>query len=190
MQLRSDWRLSTDAHGGHLNPARDRVGQFFGALAAAVSPPDSALAADVLPPKLFEIFERMPAADRRHAFAVFSALKNHGESDLTLLSAALMHDVGKADAGITVVHRVARVLLRSTMPPLWCYLSGWPTGWRRPFWVVANHAERGAVWVETRGGEADVVGLIRYHEQPAPAEWRDTAQGRRHAALSATDACH
>jgi len=135
---------------------RYRVGQFFAALAATVSPPDT-------------------------------ELRCRGEVDSSLLTAALLHDAGKAESGVTVLHRVARVVLRRPAAPLWRYLSGWPTGWRRPFWAVAHHAERGAVWVASLGGAPEVVALIRYHERAAPPAWDGTEQGRRHAALTAAD---
>jgi hypothetical protein len=134
------------------------------------------------------VFDAMPVEDRSHGLAVLAALEDQGETDRALLEAALLHDAGKAMARVRIAHRVARVLLASSAPRLWGWLSARPTGWRRPFWVVANHPERGAVWVASRGGEPDLVALIRHHESPAPGGWADTDLGRWHASLAAVDA--
>lgn len=165
-----------------------RVGQFFTALTAVWHPPDIGPARQRLSGPLLDVFERMPPADQRHGLTVLAELQSQGENDELLLDTALLHDCGKAESGVMVVHRVMRVLLASTVPPAWSWLTSQPTGWRRPFWVVANHPERGAAWVESCGGDHEMVSLIRYHEETAPADWMGTEQGRRHAALAAVDA--
>lgn len=172
-----------------LAAARYRVGQFAAALRArhAAGALDAGPARAVLAPPLADLFDRMPPEDRRHGLDVLGRLRAGGTEDPVLLSAALLHDVGKAEAGVDLIHRVTRVLLQRAAPRLWRWLCR-PTGWRRPFWAVANHPARGAVWVETVGGPPELVALIRLHESPAPADWAGTAQGRRHAALRAVDA--
>lgn len=171
-----------------LTAARYRNRQFWHARAARRRAIDPAPARDVLPPALFALFERMSPEDRQHALDVLGRLRAAGATAPALLQAGLLHDLGKAEAGVGLPHRVARVLLRRTVPPLWRWLAGRPTGWRRPFWAVANHPERGAVWVETEGAAPDVVALIRHHEREAPAEWRGTPLAEWHAALCAADA--
>lgn len=172
-----------------LAAARYRVGQFFAALRARRRGAgiDDGPARAVLAPELAALFDRMPPEDRQHGLAVLARLRASGADDPVLLGAALLHDLGKAEAGVDLVHRVARVLLSRAAPPLWRWLCR-PTGWRRPFWAVANHPARGAVWVDTVGGGADLCALIRYHEAPAPPAWAGTVQARRHAALRAVDA--
>jgi hypothetical protein len=165
-----------------------RAGQFFRALEARHHPPDTAPARAVLPGDLFDLFERMPPEDQRHGLAVLALLVGRGETDPPLLQAALLHDLGKAEAGVGLPHRVGRVLLRRRARPLWRWLSGWPTGWRRPFWAIAHHPARGAVWVETAGGGPDLAALIRYHEARPPADWAGTDLARWHAALAWADA--
>jgi hypothetical protein len=137
---------------------------------------------------LHEIFRAMPPEDQSHGIAVLAALTSEGESDAPLLQAALLHDSGKACAGVGVLHRSARVMLSWAWPSLWKWLAGEPTGWRRPFWVVANHPERGAVWVSAAGGGAMLAELVRHHEDEAPAEWSGTPLAEWHAALARADA--
>ncbi len=168
--------------------ARYRTAQFFAAVRARRSPPSLEPAREVLGDELFALFVRMPPEDQRHGLEVFGRLEATGNRDPILLRAALLHDLGKAEAGVGLPHRVARVVLRAVWPPLWQRLAAAPTGWRRPFWAVANHPARGAVWVETAGGDPDLCALIRYHESAAPAEWRGSEQARRLAALQEIDA--
>ncbi len=170
------------------HPWHYRPRQFFLALAARRRAQDDAPARRVLPPALFTLFEQMPPEDRRHALTVLADLEARGETDPILLQAGLLHDVGKAGAGVGLAHRVARVLVRPLIPGLWRWLTAAPTGRRRPFWVVAYHAERGAVWVESQGADPALVALIRQHERPLPPAWAGTPMARRHAALAWADA--
>lgn len=178
-----------------FSAVRYRTGQFFAALGARAGRVDldPSPARRVLPDALFELFLRMPPEDRRHGLDVLSRLESDPaiapDADQPLLAAALLHDLGKAEAGVEIRHRITRVLLRRTLPAVWRRLSGWPTGWRRPFWAVAHHPERGAIWVETAGGDPALVELIRYHEREAPADWHGLDLARWHRALTAADAC-
>jgi len=170
------------------HPWHYRPRQFFLALAARRAEIDDTPARAVLPPALFAIFEQLPAEDRRHALTVLADLEARGEADPCLLQAGLLHDAGKAGAGVGLPHRVARVLCVPLAPRLWRWLTAAPTGWRRPFWVVAQHPARGAAWAESQGADPAVVELIRYHEAPPPSAWAGTAMAERHAALAWADA--
>ncbi len=171
-----------------LAVAQVRVAQYTKALVARRRPPELVPGREVLPPPLFDLLTIMPPEDQRHGLAVLALLRSRGETDSVLLQAGLLHDVGKAGGGVRLHHRIARVLLRASAGPVWRWLTARPTGWRRPYWVVANHPERGAVWVASRGGASDLVALIRYHESRAPAAWANTDLGRWHAALAWADA--
>jgi len=164
------------------------VHQFFAALAARRHPPDDTPARPVLSPDLYALFARMSPEDRSHGLEMLALLLADGQSDTILLQAGLLHDVGKADSGVGLTHRILRVLLVGHVGWLWRQLSGTPTGWRQSFWVIANHPQRGADRLAERGADEALVELVRYHESVPPAEWAGTAQARRHAALSAMDA--
>jgi hypothetical protein len=130
----------------------------------------------------------MPVEDQRHGLAVLTALEAAGETGAPVLQAALLHDAGKAQAGVGVPQRSLRVLLAKSWPAAWRELTRKPTGWRRGFWAVANHPERGAVWIRSRGGPDELVELVRHHEEPAPERWAGTDLARWHAALARADA--
>lgn len=162
--------------------------QFFTALAARQRPPDNGPAREVLPPELYALFCRMSPEDRFHGLEVLSLLLAAGHSDPVLLQAGLLHDVGKVEGGVGVRHRILRVLLAPRLPRLWRWLCRCPSGWRRSFYVIANHPELGAQRLASLGAPQELVELVRFHESPPPKEWRDELQGERHAALAAADA--
>src|SRR5215211_3374592 len=90
--------------------------RFFGALSPA--PPagaDVAWVVSVLNDRELDMWNRLPNHDRRHAVAVArqvqaSLLGTAFDGDPRWLEAALLHDVGKLDAGVGVFGRVAATI--------------------------------------------------------------------------------
>lgn len=127
---------------------------------------DEALAAGLLPPPLLALFQRMSAGDQAHAVRVCRALQRQGFDDAVLLQAALLHDVGKM-GGVPLVHRVAYVLLKR-FAPRWLERLTDRTPpvarWRRPLVRLAHHPTIGAEMAAQAGAQADVVALIRAHQ--------------------------
>lgn len=145
-----------------------RVRQFLGALAPASTADTGAFL--LLTPEARALFDRLSPAYRRHSARVLSRLQAAGHTEHQLLKAALLHDVGKAGAGITLCHRVLYVLLGHWAPGLLHWLAGTPaaSGWRRPFYAQANHAALGAAMLSEIGEDPVVVGLVaRHHDLPA-----------------------
>ena len=120
----------------------------------------------VLAPPALNLFESLPTQDQRHGFDVALALLHRGHRDTDLLAAALLHDAGKAGAGLTVFHRTAVVLLQAGRP-------GWledldeaaQKGWRRSFWVHQRHAEIGAELAREAGCSDLTIWLICNHHR-------------------------
>jgi hypothetical protein len=168
--------------------ARVRVRQFFAALAARRHPPDESPAWQVLTADQLALFRRMSPEDRSHGLEVLRLLRTDGNLDPILLQAGLLHDVGKADSGVGLPHRILRVLLARRARPLWHELSRSRVGFRESFWVLANHPEIGADRLAASGAERELVELVRYHESESPAAWSGTPQSARHAALASADA--
>jgi len=143
---------------------RYRVGQFLRALTARVSEEEVEQGISILTPEAQALFRRQATQDRHHALAVYHALRQTGHTNLQLLAAALLHDVGKAAARLPAWQRAAIVLLERFAPHLLARLSrGEPRGWRRPLVIYAQHAEVGARWAQEAGCAPLTVALIRRH---------------------------
>lgn len=111
------------------------------------------------------LFNQYAPADKMHVYAVFRTLKVAGHQNPHLLTAALLHDVGKARYTLSVWDRVWPVLLKKIAPSLY---EKWgdeePTGWKRPFVIIKQHPEWGAKMAEEAGSHEIVVSLIRRHQ--------------------------
>jgi len=146
-----------------------RVTQFVWHLRASVTTGEQRLARDQLSSSsLIALFDDMPRADQRHALDVYRALQSGGYDDKDLLSAALLHDVGKA-RGIPLPYRVAIVLLRALAPAFLRHLDREKSWWRRPFYVSLHHPEIGAEMIAGAGGNKRLVAFARYHQKPLEA---------------------
>jgi len=149
-----------------------RSSQFFKAVGARVTDEDRALAELVLAtPAQRALFDRMPAADQRHAVGMVRTLRAEGQRHPALMQAALLHDVAKSGAGITIFHRVAVVLLQSFRPAWLVWLvrddeRSSASPWRRPFIRYVEHPAIGARWAEKAGCLPMAVSLIRRHQLP------------------------
>jgi len=140
-----------------------RTRQFIGALKPRIREAELREARSLLGPGLTPLFESMTLRDRRHCLDVYAKLRSSGCDDEDTLTAALLHDSGKgrlSGAGIRLWHRVAYVLLDASVPSLLNRLARSRGGMS----VLANHAEVGAGFAESMGASAQVVKLIRDHE--------------------------
>lgn len=158
-----------------------RVRQFVRAIRARVTPAEWAWAGECLPPAALQLFRTLPRQDQRHALDVAHALAESGQTDADLLEAALLHDGGKAGAGLTVWHRSIIVLLHRLLPGWLEWLGARDAGWRRPFWAHLHHPEIGATRAEAAGCAPLTVWIIRWHHRPAESL---PAAGRRDALLA------
>ena len=169
-----------------LQAAGYRLGQFVRACCGGVAEGEFEPALSVLPPQARRLFLRQAGQDQRHVLAVYNALIAAGHTSPALLQAALLHDVGKTAGGAPIIARGFIVLLRRVSPTLALRLGQGPQeGWRRPFVVLATHAEEGARLAAEAGCLPLAVSLIRRHEEGPPS--LQTDEDRLLAALQAAD---
>jgi hypothetical protein len=169
-------------------PVRYRIGQFLRALTArhAISERRVEQLAKVLSPEARALFVRQAPQDQRHALAVYETLCQDGHTHTDLLTAALLHDVGKAAAQLPPWQRGLFVLAERFLPrALDGVVRSQAQGWCGPLTRYARHAEIGARWAGEAGCSPLTVDLILRHEEPVRA--CDTEEDRLLAALQAAD---
>lgn len=148
--------------------------RFFGTLWARPSHADLAEAEMVLGPGAMRLFRAMSRADQWHALRVYRRIRRAGHADRDLLQAALLHDVGKARAPLTVWHRVLVDLGTSFWPRALVALERrGPAGLRRSLTVALQHPTLGAREAAALGLPPRVVALIAGDPDPALAPLSD-----------------
>ena len=151
-----------------------RVWQVWAGLRPRLSPADLEEVARWLSPQAFDLWQRQDIRDRAHALRVMRKLQQEGVEDRVLMQAALLHDVGKVVAPLRLWHRVVWVLAE------WVpWVRAWlvhPHGWRRPFWVLAEHPRLGAELAQKAGCDPQVVWLIAHHQDPIPPQGDEQAK--------------
>ena len=123
---------------------------------------------EVLPEAAIPLFSRMSKGDQVHACRVLATLRRSGPISPELSQAALLHDVGKAGAGLSLPYRTIIVILRWLAPDALDKLSQVASpAWRRPFYIQRQHAAVGARLCESAGCSPRVVQLVWHHDLPA-----------------------
>ncbi len=152
-----------------------RLRQFLNGFHAAVDPAELAQVAELLPPKAFDLFQQMPVDAQRHSLNVLQTLQKAGHTDADLLSAALLHDVGKVaadEAGVPIRlwSRGLLVVVEMMAPHLlaqWAVAeptSTWQNRWRYTLHVHLMHPQIGAAWAKEAGCSPRTVWLIDHHQ--------------------------
>jgi len=120
------------------------------------------------------LFDQYAPADQWHSYRVLRCLRDAGYNHPDLLTAALLHDIGKAQCPLSIWDRTVIVVVGALFPrraERWG--QGAPDGRRRPFVARAQHAEWGAQMAEAAGSAPLVIELIRRHQDkhvPAQTE--------------------
>lgn len=124
----------------------------------------------LLPPEEWRLIEPLTVADRAHHLDLHDRLVRDGCQDQELLTAALLHDVGKAGQGVRVglVGRTLAVLLGSAAPGLSRRIaSSSGRGWRRTLNLAEHHASLGADLARAAGCSERVCWIIAHHHDEA-----------------------
>ncbi len=166
---------------------RVRIRQTLQVLAAWFQAPDDVPAHDHLRPPEYALFRRMSRADKAHHLRVYHDLCAEGHTHPALLSAALLHDVGKTRYRFMLPHKIAVVVVKA----LWLgRFAAWsqrqPGGWETPFILSAQHPQWGADICAAVGSDPLCVELIQRHQEPPPQS-PQTEADRLLLALQAAD---
>jgi hypothetical protein len=145
-----------------------RARQFFGGLFARVSEADRREAEAVLPPLARTWFRSLPPDLQRHGLLVMRDLRAAGFDRPDVLTAALLHDAGKAEASSGPIQRAIVVLARK-LAPAWVARRArrdWQSarGLDRLLTVAAQHPQIAAEKAARYGCDPVTIELIRRHQ--------------------------
>ena len=152
-----------------------RSRQFWQAIGTRISQEDLGLASSILSPPQLELFQQMQQSEQAHSLIVLKALRDQGEENIDLQTAALLHDVGKVRAQLRLWERVLVVVVRAFClvcvqkwgsAPAGDNLKG--LGWRRAFVVAEQHPAWGAELASQCGTSQLAVSLIARHQERLP----------------------
>jgi hypothetical protein len=166
-----------------------RTRQFWHYLSSSPAYQDIENIKSILQPPLFVLFSGMSQEEQAHSANILKKLLQKGEKNPELLSAALLHDVGKSRFPLRLWERVFIVLAKMVFPQR-CRTWGAnnslapPSGawrgffWRlkKPFMVAELHPQWGAEMAAKAGASRRVVSLIRRHQDwlgESPVEEED-----------------
>lgn len=167
-----------------------RLRQGFRQLFGHLTADDWGMVQSVLDDPILDLFRRLAPGDQVHACCVLRWLQRTGPASPALMQAALLHDIGKAGSGLTLVNRTVIVLLRAASSSLLVRWSQDSTvRWRQPYIAHARHASFGAQLADQAGCSARVVWLIRHHDLRATPDAASMDDVELAALQAADDAC-
>ncbi len=154
-----------------MRRARYRLSQFVTYLwPHPLGPDEMAEVERVLGGPLAGLFRRQATGEQAHTWRVMRTVASGAgpyANQRELLQAALLHDVGKSQAPLSLADRTLVVLARRLAPKAaerWA--AGQPRGWRRAFVTARCHAEWGAELCARAGAPPLTVSLVGRHQTP------------------------
>ncbi len=145
------------------------VRRFFTSLSRRPpSPADEIWAESLVSPAAYALFARLSNTDRRHLVqsARIVAAELPAETDRVWVQAALLHDVGKFDAHLDVLGRVAATVAATVVGNT--RSRGWAGSprWRGPLGTYQCHDVIGAVEIRAVGGPEEAAVWSELHHHP------------------------
>jgi hypothetical protein len=154
-----------------------RTRQLWHALQAAPEPEDLERVRSILSPSLWALFTRQSRGEQAHSINVMKKLLERGETHPDLLTAALLHDVGKSCWPLRLWERVIIVLGSQffiSESKRWAHKFPAPPPpqdrrtinmLQKPFVIAEQHPVWGANLVAEAGARSLTVALIRRHQE-------------------------
>jgi hypothetical protein len=124
----------------------------------------------LLTPQQLERFAQLPAFDQQHLCRVANHLRANGVTERDLLTAGLLHDIGKSDGvhRVRLLDRVGKVLLKRFAPGTLARIAErYPEGRLPGLALAVRHPEVGAEIARELGCSERTCWLIRHHEAPS-----------------------
>lgn len=148
-----------------------RATQFWKALSTGPSLEQITKARNILTPQLMGLFLTMQPSEQAHSLKILEELEQQGHVQPDLLTAALLHDVGKTRYPLRIWERVEIVIAKFCFPKkVEAWGRGDALGWKRPFVVAVQHPAWGADAAAAAGASPLSVDLIRRHQTRLPAD--------------------
>jgi hypothetical protein len=145
-----------------------RVSQFWRHSSARVSALEIRRAEAILGPTLLPFFLELPVNDRRHGLDVLATIDGTVSNPPNVLQqAALLHDMGKAGAALSVLERSVTVFLGALSPRLLRAALRLRPGLGRRYAIYAAHARLGAERLRAVGA-AELAAVIAEHHSENP----------------------
>jgi hypothetical protein len=145
-----------------------RAKQFWLAWRAqSLTEDDLAPARSILSKRQMQLFTRLQPSEQIHALQVLQTVQQQGENNPDLLTAALLHDIGKVRAPLKTWERVVIVVGKTFLPKQskkWG--SGQPIGLKRPFVIAEQHPAWGGEMASDVAASPITISLIRRHQSP------------------------
>jgi HD domain-containing protein len=149
--------------------ARHRVEQFWRHSAGRIQRAEDALALELLGPALYPLFAALPRNERRHGLDVLGTVDRlEGRPEPLLRQAALLHDMGKAASGMSVLDRSQAVFLKALSPSLLALYLRLRPGFARRYARYRDHAAIGAHRLRQAGAE-ELASVVAEHHALEPA---------------------
>ena len=144
-----------------------RIGQFRRHASARVTSQESANAERILGP-LAPFFLELPVNDQRHGLDVLETVIHFERQPSPLLQqAALLHDLGKAEAHFSVIERSVTVFLRAVSPKTLQALQRSRPAFARRYRIYTDHAQMGAERLRSAGA-AELATIVAEHHDRHP----------------------
>jgi hypothetical protein len=148
------------------------VRRFVGSLRPGGPPPaEEAWVQDLLLPREHDLWRRLSGPDRRHGVAVARRVERALGIEATrpVLAAALLHDVGKLEAGLGTYGRVIATLSAKVAGADMASTWRRQRGFARKVGLYLHHDRLGGDLLELAGSDPLTVAWTRQHHQPVDA---------------------